>query len=132
MPSARESSAPGKGELNSSNGTRSMITVFEGVNWQVRVSSSLDWTPNATSVRASRFSSCQSSSENIVLRACRIKASIGAFSPAAFGTVEVPVMEFPSWILMRRLCGSELVIPCSRDIVPSGFRRRAAKLRFLN
>jgi hypothetical protein len=91
--------------------------------------SSLDSTPKAPSVRDSLFSSCHSSETNIVLRAWRIRDSIGASSGIGFGTGEQPVSTPLTWIRTRNTCGSEPDIPSSRDIVPSGFRRKAARLR---
>jgi hypothetical protein len=82
-------------------------------------------------MRDSRLISCQSSTEKIVLRASRISDSMGASSGMGFGTEEEPVSVSLVKMRTRRLCGSLLAMPRSRDIVPSAFRRRAARLRFL-
>ena len=103
--------------------------VLLDVRGQMRVSP-LERIPNEPRVRASRFSSCHSSSSKIVLRAWRIKALTAESSAAALGTSDEPVSISPTWILTRRHCGS--ASPWSRYIDPSGFGRNGAKLRFLN
>ena len=83
-------------------------------------------------MRDSRLISCQSSRENTVLRASRISDSTGASSGIGFGREDEPVSVSLVVIRTRTHCGSVLAMPWSRDMVPSAFRRRAARLRFLN
>ena len=57
---------------------------------------------------------------------------MGASSAARCGSVDDPVSVPLTCIRTRRHRGSDSAIPWSRDIDPSVFRRRAARLRFLN
>jgi hypothetical protein len=88
MPSAIASSGPNG--LGCPRGTRSKTAVFVADRGHTRVST-LDCTPKEPNVRASLFNSCHSSSENIVFRAWRIRASIGASSAAGCGMADEPV-----------------------------------------
>lgn len=90
IPSAVESSGPGGEGAESPKITGSSNIVLSESRGNVR-GSPLYLTLNAPSVRDSRLSSCQSSVEKMVFRACSIRDSIGASSGTGLGIVEDPV-----------------------------------------